>query len=272
MFARAVGLLPLNFLSRLTGALAAVRLPRPLSTWSVALFARCCGIDAALASKPIAEYGSIAEFFTRDLKSGVRSVGEGIVSPVDGTLRSFGEIDAGKIEQVKGWDYSLTELLGDDRLAQLFDRGTYFNLYLSPKDYHHVHFPVDGSVVARMYIPGRLWPVNDWALARIEQLFCKNERLITVMESSAGVVAVVMVGAYNVGRMSLSFDSIATNASAAAPDTKSFNPPVAARRGERLGTFHLGSTVILLFERGKMSPLDSLQAPRPVRMGEAIGG
>jgi phosphatidylserine decarboxylase len=268
--------LPRNHLSWLTGQVAAIRFPKPIARILVKKFATLAKIDLDSTSQPIDEYRSIAQLFVRDLKPGLRKIEGEIVSPVDGRLRGGGRIKDGIIPQVKDKTYNVNEFLGNNPLAAKFRDGEYLNFYLAPPDYHHVHAPVSGKILRRVYVPGTLWPVNGWGLANIDGLFSKNERIITFIESQFGLVAVVMVGAANVGRMTLSFDDVLTNQCCSSKDSVEairdfFGVNIAV--GERLGTFHLGSTVVLLFERGSIAVLPELEGSLgiKVRFGQLLG-
>lgn len=244
-------LLPKNCLSYFFGKLMDVRLPSPILSFLIKAFAYFFSVDLNNASKEINEYKSIGDFFIRELKPGLRLVGGGLVSPIDGVLRDFGQILSCMIPQVKGIGYSIEELLRDSQKARAFDKGFYFNLYLSPKNYHHVHAPLSGQIVESRYIPGTLWPVNDWAISNVPGLFCQNERIITYIDSELGQIAVVMVGAFNVGRISLSYDSFESNdffgEISKTALQRSYERGIEIKAGQKLGTFHMGSTVVLMF-------------------------
>lgn len=264
---------PKSHLSHAAGLLMRVRLPGPLARWSVRLFASKFGIDVDAASRPLESYSSIGQFFTRDLKPGLRPIESDFVSPVDALLRSFGTIENGRIEQVKGRDYSLRQFLGGDGIADSFDGGTFFNFYLSPRDYHHIHAPVTGAVARSVVIPGWLWPVNDWSISNIDELFAVNERVVTYLKSRFGLVAVVMIGATNVGRMTVTYDSFVTNSRPRRRETRwmDYPSPTTLRAGDRLGTFHMGSSVVVLVRKG-IVPLDriAVSAPAPVVYGSRL--
>jgi phosphatidylserine decarboxylase len=135
-------------------------------------------------------------------------------------------------------------------LAQKCQNGSFINLYLSPRDYHHVHAPCSMRIIRRVHIPGALWPVNNWALSRVPLLFQKNERVVLEFESEFGAGALVMVGALNVGSMRLEFDNLSTNHPLSwtrSVETVSYSPPVAIEVGARLGSFLLGSSVLVFF-------------------------
>jgi phosphatidylserine decarboxylase len=262
---------PKNHLSRMVGRLVHARLPRPVARRLVHWFARTYQIDTAAAERELHEYPSIGHFFIRDLREGLRPIEGDFVSPVDGVLRNFGTIDNGRIEQVKGKTYTLARFLGDDELAPRYENGAFFNLYLSPQDYHHVHSPVGGKIVKSVHIPGRLWPVNDWSLANIDDLFSINERVITYVECELGLVAVVMIGATNVGKISVVYDSFISNVARSTSATRSYDPPVPIRAGDRLGTFHMGSSVVVLLEPNRVDLSKvRLHAGKKVQYGAAI--
>jgi phosphatidylserine decarboxylase len=262
---------PKNHLSRAIGRLVHVPLPKPVARRLVHWFARTYEIDLDSAGKPAHEYPSIGHFFIRDLREGLRPIESDFVSPVDGTLRGFGTIEQGRLEQIKGKSYSVARFLGDPADALRYSGGAYFNLYLSPQDYHHVHAPVSGAIVRSVHIPGRLWPVNDWSLANIDELFSINERIVTYIDGPLGRVAVVMIGATNVGKMTVTYDSFISNAGTTRTAARDYDKPIAIHAGERLGTFHMGSSVVILLEPGRIDPARvRLEPKQKVRYGMAI--
>ena len=269
-------LLPKNLVSFCIGKILHAPLPAAFRGPAIRAFARWYGVNTEESAKPCDSYASIGAFFTRELREGCRPVGALFVSPVDGFLRNAGRVHEGRLPQVKGEGYTVASLLKDSGGAERFSEGSFFNLYLSPRDYHHVHSPIDGEVAAARVIPGHLWPVNEWSLRRIDGVFAQNERVVVYMDTTVGRVAVVMVGAFNVGRISVTFDTFETNTAlrGKAPGGFSveYHPAKSVRAGDRLGTFHLGSSVIVLVEAG--SPLSSagrsFREPGPVRFGEAL--
>jgi len=263
---------PKNQVSRWVGRLVHARLPRPISRRLVHLFAKTYKIDVDAAGKPLHEYPSVGHFFIRDLKEGLRPIESDLVSPVDGTLRNFGAVADGRLEQIKGKSYTVASFLGDEEYAKRFKAGAFFNLYLSPQDYHHVHSPIGGRIVRSVHIPGKLWPVNDWSLANIDELFSINERVVTYVDSPIGLVAVVMIGATNVGKISVVYDSFISNV-AGTPRTiaRDYNPSPPIAPGDRLGTFHMGSSVVVLIEPGRIDlSRVRLTIGSKVRYGSAI--
>jgi phosphatidylserine decarboxylase len=259
-------------LSRATGRLADVRLPPFALQPLLRLYVRAYGVDLDEAEGPLDSFGTFNAFFTRRLREGVRPVasGEGVVvSPCDSRLCTIGPVPAdGRLEQVKGSTYSVDALLGSEEDAAPFRRGSHATLYLSPAMYHRVHAPVDGRVVAWRYVPGRLFPVNGAGVRSVPGLFTRNERVALFLDTEAhGPVAVVLVGAANVGRMSLAFTDLVTNHGHPAGRTVPAIP-VAVGRGDELGTFNLGSTVVLLLADPGLAPLAA--AGDLVRMGQAL--
>jgi len=263
---------PKNRLSRTVGRLVHARLPRPVARLLVHRFARAYQIDVDAAGKPLHEYPSIGHFFIRDLREGLRPIESDLVSPVDGTLRNYGTVENGRLEQIKGKSYTVESFLGDATHAKRFENGAFFNLYLSPQDYHHVHSPVGGGIVRSVHIPGMLWPVNDWSLANIEELFSVNERVVTYIESTFGLVAVVMIGATNVGKISVVYDSFISNvAGTTQTAVRDYDPTIAIAAGDRLGTFHMGSSVVVLLEPGRIDLARvRLESGKKVQYGAAI--
>jgi phosphatidylserine decarboxylase len=260
-------------LSRQMGRLADARLPRPLLRALLRAYVRAYRVDLSEAALPLEGYETFNAFFTRRLREGARPVPADpglIVSPTDSRLQSLGRVPAGaRLDQIKGRSYAVEALLGDAQEAAAFTGGVHATLYLSPGMYHRVHFPVDGRVVAWRYLPGRLYPVNAMAVRHVEGLFTVNERVVVTIDSDdVGPVAVVLVGAANVGRMTLSFAALATNAGAP-PVAVRLAQPLPVRRGDELGAFNLGSTVVLLAADPRLEPA-GVREGDIVRMGQAL--
>jgi phosphatidylserine decarboxylase len=261
-------------LSRVTGCLSDLRLPKAILVPAIRAYARAYGADLAEAALPAAGYPSFNAFFTRRLREGARQVacGEGVVaSPSDSRLSAIGPVPAdGRLEQVKGSSYSIEALLGSAEDAAAFRSGVHATLYLSPAMYHRVHSPVDGRVQAWRHVPGRLFPVNPAGVRLVPGLFTRNERVAVFLDTEAhGPVAVVLVGAANVGRMSLAFTDLVTNTARARLAARVVPAdPVVLRRGDELGAFNLGSTVVLLVADPGLAPAAS--PGDLVRMGQAL--
>jgi phosphatidylserine decarboxylase len=260
---------PKRLLSRTVGVLMRIPLG-PLSGVMVPVFASLFGIDSGAAEKKPRQYRSLDDFFTRRLKPGLRPISGDLVYPVDGRLTEQARIDKGELLQAKGWTYALDEFLGDRELALAYEGGHYFTCYLCPADYHRVHAPAAGDLTSARHIPGLLWPVNDWSVTNIRRLFNLNERVALNFTSPRGRWSLVMVGATNVGHMTVTLDpSIITNRWLwHAPTDRMYTPAPAVKAGDEVGIFHLGSTVVCLFE--KSFGITSSSRFHPVRMGEAL--
>jgi phosphatidylserine decarboxylase len=236
-------------------------------------FARTFRVDASESERPLGEYATFAEFFTRRLRVGSRPIAPGervVISPVDGTVSQAGYSASGQCVQAKGISFSLENLLQDAAAAQRFEGGAFATLYLSPRDYHRVHAPLSGGIEAYSYIPGEFWPVNPRSVRSKQALFCLNERLITYLRTLAGPCAVIQVGATCVSRIRASYDEVLTHAGQSAKLHR-YQPPIPVAKGDELGVFEMGSTVILLFQEGRVGWNESLVPESAIRMGQAIG-
>ena len=276
LFISALRLLPKNALSRLAGAATRWEAPAAVRLAAMKAFARRYGID--LTECPDLEaYRTFGEFFARPLRPGLRPIAGGdtvVVSPVDGAVSETGVATGGKLVQAKGIDYTAAALLGDAGLAARLEGGAYATIYLSPRDYHRIHFPLGGEVTGYRYVPGRLWPVNAASVRTVPGLFTVNERLVTLLRTPLGLCAVVAVGAMVVGRVKAYYDPHAppTNLRGAVPRARDYETPLPVAKGKELGAFEMGSTVILLFEPGRVR-LDGRLVPEArVKVGEPIGG
>lgn len=258
---------PKNLLSRISGVMVRLRWPAPFKDKILLWFAERYHINMKEAERGLSGYATIQELFTRRLKPGARPIRDGhVVHPVDGELTVATAVLEGQLLQVKGWTYSLQDFLGENQ-NEKFEGGTQLTYYLCPTDYHRVHSPVDGAIVKVSYIPGQLWPVNNWSVLNIRSLFARNERVVVWIRTNKGDVALVMVGATNVGQMSLSFDqSLITNLGQPAVN-KTYDPPLPIERGGEVGVFNMGSTVIMVYPPGFLIPF-SRQVPRAVRLGQ----
>jgi phosphatidylserine decarboxylase len=260
------------WLSRCTARLADARLPAPLLQRLLRAYVRAYRVDLADVAEPLTSFRTFNEFFVRALRPGARPVDATsgtLVAPSDSRLHAIGPLPAGgRLEQIKGRSYSVAALLASEAAAERFRTGVHATLYLSPAMYHRVHVPVDGRIVGWRYVPGRLYPVNALAVRNVEGLFAVNERVIVDVESAEfGPVAVVLVGATNVGRITLAFTDLRTNAGRPAEERR-LSPPVEVRRGDELGRFNLGSTVVLLVADPRLVP--AAEAGQLVSMGQAL--
>ena len=271
--ARLVSFLPKSLLSSWVGRAVHAPLPGPVARRAVALFARWYQINLAEAELPLADYPTIGALFSRRLKPGVRPLGPGPVHPADALITASGPIDQHTLLQGKGHTYTLEELVHNPQVACHFVQGSFLTYYLCPTDYHRVHAPVDGEVTWSCHIPGAFWPVNAWGVQQVPKLFCVNERVVTLLQTPQGPVAVVLIAAMHVGQITLAYDPriTTTRRGPRRPSTETvYTPPLPLAKGAELGLFHMGSTVIVLFAPGVLScEVGSLQGRR-VHMGEAL--
>ncbi len=269
----ALGLLSEPGFSRLVGKLAqAERVPKPLLRSVIRRYIDFYGVNVGEIADPLDSFESFDDFFTRALKPGTHTIDADpnvACSPVDGRVLNFGRVSGGRIDQVKGRSYGLDELLDSAERAKRFEAGHYVTVYLSPKDYHRIHCPVAGKVTGYRYIPGRLYPVNDMGVSNVDKLFAVNERLISYVESALGGVAVVKVGATNVGMISLSYHGVRTNVGRKTAYDEVLKKAVPIEKGGELGRFHLGSTVVVVTEREDLVPVVT-ETETYVRMGEPL--
>ena len=272
LFGWVLYVVPKKALSYFFGVFARWRHPKLLIRIVIRVFAKLYRLNMSEAKKPLESYQSLDDLFTRELIPQARPIGDGLVHPADSELRSRGLVQDGTMIQAKGFSYTLGELLGDELIAKNFEGGVYLTYYLCPTDYHRVHSPFSADVSRVTYLPGALWPVNDWSVNRIDRLFAVNERLVVYLDSPQGKAALVMVGATNVGRMTLSFDDqFLTNQGlfSARREDKLYAPHPKLKKGDHLGTFHMGSTVVLVYEK---SLLNQIPGPQKsfVKFGESL--
>jgi phosphatidylserine decarboxylase len=267
-------ILPQHALTRLAGRLAASERPW-LRDRLIRHFAGAYGVHMNEAARGFGEFTSFNDFFTRELRHGARELadaGRYILSPADGAVSQLGEITGGRIFQAKGRDYTAAELLGHGpEVAARFDGGRFITIYLSPRDYHRVHMPAAGSLCSSVYVPGDLFSVNEQTAEGVDRLFARNERLACLFDGPDGSFASVMVGAMIVAGIDTAWPHRFTG-HARAPVREDFAADtVSLEAGAEMGRFYLGSTVVLLFEPGRIDWLGGLQPGDPVRMGQAIG-
>jgi phosphatidylserine decarboxylase len=270
-------LVPHHLLSRLVGRVANSTKPWIKNTF-ITRFAKRYGVDMreAVQEDPTA-YPTFNAFFTRALKDGVRPINvraDAIVSPADGLVSAAGNITEDCVIQAKGKSFSLTALLGgSEDTARPFRNGAFATVYLSPKDYHRVHMPCAGTLRKMIYVPGKLFSVNQATSENIDNLFARNERVVCMFDTAAGPLAMVLVGAMIVAGIETVW------AGQVAPSGKVLlevgydneNPPLRYEKGAEMGRFKLGSTVILVYGKNAASWLSSLGEGCAVRVGEVIG-
>jgi phosphatidylserine decarboxylase len=226
------------------------------------------------ANPDISSYATFNEFFTRALRRDARPLAQaGYLCPVDGAISQFGAIDKDQLFQAKGHRYSTTALVGGDAaLAQQFQDGSFATLYLSPRDYHRIHMPCDGRLTRMIYVPGDLFSVNPVTARGVPGLFARNERVVCVFESANGPFVLTLVGATIVGSMATVWHGVVNPPrSSSVREWKYDGQHVQLKKGDEMGRFLLGSTVVMLFKKDALR-FNPLWAPaRGVRMGEVMG-
>lgn len=267
--------LPKQALTRFAGWVASAR-AGAITTGIIRNFVRRYDVNMAEAAQPdIAAYASFNDFFTRALRPGARPLAAAdLICPVDGAISQFGAIERDQVFQAKGHRYSTTALVGGDAaLAARFDDGAFATLYLSPRDYHRIHMPCDGRLRRMIHVPGPLFSVNPTTARGVPGLFARNERVVCVFDGLSGPFVLVLVGATIVGSMATVWHGVV-------------NPPrpgqvrewryddqdIRLQKGEEMGRFLLGSTVVMLFPKSDGVRFNPAWAPaRPIRLGEAMG-
>ncbi len=262
--AQLMKVLPRTRISRVVGNLCERKLPRAVSRLVEGTYCRAFQVDMSEVAEREGPYPSFDGFFTRTLRAGARPISEDrLVSPADGLLSATGPIDAGARLFVKGNHYEVGELVGEQREASRYAGGCYAVIYLSPSDYHRVHAPVDGRLMQVRCMPGDCLPVNAIGERYFPRLFVRNHRIALVIETEMmGRVTVVMVGAVIVGRITVT----ALPNPVVPPGVHEVEPAVTIERGDEIGIFHLGSTVVVLLE-----PPTTISYPEgPVRYGQSL--
>lgn len=276
LFARVQLALPTRLLSLCMYRLTRIRTPWFKNAF-IRIFMRAFGINLAEAEFQRPEpYGSFNAFFTRALKDGARPLPpdpDAFVSPVDGAVSQLGAIAADRILQAKGSHYSALELLGGDQNAAApFRDGGFCTIYLAPYDYHRIHLPVAGTLREWIYVPGRLFSVNQATARAMPRLFTRNERVAAIFDTAQGPLAVVLVGALFVGSIETVWSGQVTPPHSRS-GIASYQPmqPLFFARGAEIGRFNMGSTVILLTGPGAVNWLPDLAPGSVLRMGQPIG-
>jgi phosphatidylserine decarboxylase len=227
------------------------------------------------ADADIGSYKSFNDFFTRPLRAGLRSVATGdFICPVDGSISQLGAIDDHHMLQAKGHRFTTTELVGgDDVLAAQFRYGSFANLYLSPKDYHRLHMPCDGKLTRMIYVPGKLFSVNPVTARGVPNLFARNERVVCVFESAEhGPFVMVLVGATIVGSMATVWHGVVNPKRTNRTSEWTYaDKNIVLKKGEEMGRFLLGSTIVMLFRQGAIVFNEDWATERNVRLGELMG-
>lgn len=271
---------PQHLLSHLVGWLAETRIDW-IKNLFIGKFIKQFNVNMEEAERQTPDaFENFNDFFTRELKPGMRAIDEksnSIVSPADGAISQLGPIENGRVFQAKGHDYSLIELLGgNSKTADDFMGGQFATIYLSPKDYHRLHMPVTGTLREMIYVPGDLFSVNQTTAQNVPRLFSRNERVVAIFDTELGPMALVLVGAMIVagiettwaGRITPFDRKVRSISYPAAGDSQQ---PLVIEKGEEMGRFFLGSTIVVCFGKDKMRWLEDMKAEQPLRLGESIG-
>ncbi len=268
-------LIPQHLLSRLVGLLMDIQQPfikNNLIDWFIKRYQ--VDMDCALQSNPHA-YNSFNDFFTRYLRADARPFvtnEQDIACPVDGVVSQIGDIQEGRIFQAKGFDFSVTELLGGSaERAAPFVGGKFTTLYLSPRDYHRIHMPIDGQLREMVYVPGNLFSVNAQTAASVPRLFARNERVIAFFDTSVGPMAIIFVGAMIVASINTVWHGEVTPPNKQQITNWHYAEGNTYQRGAEIGHFKLGSTVLVLFGPRMVQWQTALTAGSPVQLGQILG-
>ncbi|MCX7554435.1 archaetidylserine decarboxylase [Marinicella sp. S1101] len=265
-------ILPHRLLSRLMYYLMRIRF-KPIKNMTLNLMINKFNINLdEAASKNYDDYEHFNAFFTRALKDGTRPIDESkdsLVSPVDGVISQMGAIEHDAIFQAKGHHYSISDLLATEMTEDFID-GQFMTIYLSPKDYHRLHAPLNCDLKSMRHVPGRLFSVADWTTQKIPRLFARNERLINHLHTPIGHVAYVYVGAILVSSIETVSNGVITPPYASQVTDLLVQGQSQYKKGEEMGRFNMGSTVVLLFPKNTVTFETGLQAGSAVKLGEKI--
>lgn len=270
-------IVPQHLLSRLVGRIAKsnnVKIKNAL----ISYFLKNYDINMQEAEVENAfEFKTFNQFFTRKLKKEVRPISLGnnvVVSPADGVVSQIGFIKNGEVFQAKGRRFSLHDFLGGDKkISEMFINGSFSTIYLSPKDYHRIHMPFSGTLRSMDYIPGNLFSVNPVTVESVDNLFARNERLSCIFETKDGPMAVVLVGAMIVAGIRVIWEK---NPFIKNKKIQHFKYPlkgqgsVHLKKGDELGRFMLGSTVVICFPKNKVDWIEDIHSNSSLKMGEPI--
>jgi phosphatidylserine decarboxylase len=272
--AAAQHMLPQRFLTGMVYSLMRCRI-RWVKNSLIRLISRVAGVNwSEAASAELSDYPHFNAFFTRELKPGARPISQRpgvLVSPCDGRISELGEIDGERVLQAKGHDYSLRELLADDPVCEHLHGGSFVTIYLSPRDYHRVHMPLDGRLQRMIHVPGKLFSVAPYTVRHIPGLFARNERVVSVFETPMGPIAQVLVGAMLVASMETVWAGEITPTDVREVTRNDYSDSgVTLLQGAEMGRFNMGSTVILVLPPGSTQWHDGLQAGKPLVLGQDL--
>lgn len=265
-------IIPQHGLSRLVGWFASTKIEW-IKNLFIKNFAKKFDVNMSEAKvEDLEAFACFNDFFTRELKDGARPIADSpLVSPADGAVSQLGKIELGRVFQAKGRDFSVTELLGGDaERAVPFMNGDFATIYLSPKDYHRVHMPCKGTLKETIYVPGDLFSVNPTTAENVDGLFARNERLVCMFETEHGPMAMVLVGAMIVAGIETVWSGQVCPLPKQAQVQKYDGGEIVLEKGDEMGRFKLGSTVVLCFPPDAIAFKEEIKAQSPLQMGQAI--
>lgn len=267
-------MLPKHLLTRLVGFFAAARLGKA-TTFAIEKFAQVYKINLDEAAQKPQDFATFNDFFSRALKKGARPIDKqenSVVFPVDGHISAYGKLKENLQMQAKGHYFTVEALLASEENGKIFKNGEFITTYLSPQDYHRVHIPTGGRLLEMTYVPGELFSVNPLYTNNIPELFSRNERVICLFETELGKMAVVMVGAAIVRSIATVWAGVVAPNKASEVEVFDYTKQdIRFAKGDEIGRFMMGSTVICLFEKGKLALDKSLEIDQAVRMGQKLG-
>ncbi|MGB1477706.1 MAG: archaetidylserine decarboxylase [Marinobacter salsuginis] len=262
-----------NLAGRLADSDSSPALKNRVIKWFIGRY----GVDMSEAAETDPEaYPTCNAFFTRALKPGIRPLADGektLVSPVDGAISQLGQVTGDRVFQAKGQSFSLSELLGGEEATTApFTSGEFSTIYLSPKDYHRIHMPMAGTLRQMIHVPGKLFSVNPVTAENVPNLFARNERVVCIFDTDSGPMAMVLVGAMIVGSVETRWAGVVVPGSRQVTSTRyEGEQAISFEKGEEMGRFRLGSTVIMVMPKGAVTWNSDQVAGKTVRMGEAFG-
>jgi phosphatidylserine decarboxylase len=274
LYAALQALLPQHLLSRLVNTLTRVRL-EPVKNTQIAIFGSLAGVDWSESKCQSASgFETFNDFFTRELARGARPLDPdplALVSPSDGRISQCGRITNDRILQAKGHHYTIRALLANDPAAVEFNNGFFHTIYLSPRDYHRVHMPMEGRLQRMIHVPGRLFSVSPPTVRAVSGLFTRNERVVSVFETSHGPLALVLVGAMLVSSMQTVWSGLVTPPRGRKVTRGDWSRrDITLQRGQEMGRFNMGSTVIVLLPPSAVSALEDYGPDDIVQMGQRL--
>ena len=268
-------LLPHHLLSRMVHWFLRIRV-KTIKNVQIALVSEVTGVDWSESKlKSASDFENFNAFFTRELTAGARPIDpdpNSFVAPSDGKISQCGRLTNNRILQAKGQFYSLRNLLANDPAASDFHNGFFHTIYLAPRDYHRVHMPMNGHLQRMIHVPGRLFSVAPYNVHRVPGLFTRNERVISLFETSHGPMALILVGAMLVSSMETTWSGVVTPPRGKRVKTDDWSRrDIRLEKGQEMGRFNMGSTVILLLPAGAVSTLADYGTEDIVVMGRKLG-